>query len=129
MSQTTVPDQFAEFRIISDRMWQVPTGIEGQHRFLQVVRQWWQSDPKAVVLVVDAANTFRRLDGGATHGDHACYIGCPPAEIGRDLESDAAAYRRALWVVRNGNKLTEREVQGFSVPSTALDDIELDYRP
>jgi hypothetical protein len=62
----TAVDQFAEFRAISDRFWQVPTGKPGQHRFLFVVRSWWQSEPTSVVLIVQAINTFTGAASSAT---------------------------------------------------------------
>jgi hypothetical protein len=118
----TATDQYAEFRAISDRLWQVPSGVDGKHRYLFIVRQWWQHEPTMVVMIVQAINTFHR-ESVDDHGDYACYIGCPPGD------ADADRYQQARWVTENGSKLTEYEVSGFAFPTVAPDGIDVDYRP
>jgi hypothetical protein len=116
-----VTDEFAEFRAISDRLWQVPTGLPERHRFLFVVRQWWQAEPQPdrVVLLVQALNTFANERG--RWGDYACYIGSPP--------KFADGYARARWVAQFGSKLTPDEIAGFDVLTVAPDGIRLEFRP
>lgn len=119
----TATDQYAEFRAISQRLFQVPTSVDGKHRFLFIVRQWWQHDPERVVMIVQAINTFDGFAG--RHGDYALCIGSPPDE----LFGEGGPYQRATWVAEHGGKLTENEQSGFAYLMRAPDGIEVDWRP